>query len=110
VHRGTVTATRIRSKEVTITTTFGDIFFSGELQAGGKYLLRSYKGNVSTRTGGPFAIDAHSRQGEVETGVKLGGLTREGGRVTGRWGAGGRPAILVLRSTMGRVMFGLANE
>lgn len=109
VHRGTVTATRIRSHEVTITTTFGDIFYSGELAAGGQYTLRSYKGNVEARAAGSFDVDAVSRR-SVASRLKLANPVRETNRITGRWGTAARPAKLTLQSTMGQVTFGLMND
>ncbi len=113
VHRGTVTATRIRTRSVNITTTFGDIRFRGELAAGGRYELRSYKGNVEVRVGGAFQVDAWSRDGSVAPAVELAHALRERGRLTGSYGSwrgGEKPAALVLSSTAGIVSFGLMNE
>jgi hypothetical protein len=110
VHRGTVTATRIRTQTVAITTTFGDIHFRGELLAGGHYELRSYRGNVHARTTGAFRVDAYSRDGVVEPVLELGSATRDGGRLVGSWGASEAPAVLLLSSAAGRVVFGLASE
>ncbi len=107
VHRGTVTATRIHSRSVAITTTFGDIHFRGELLAGGRYELRSYRGNVHARTSGAFRVEAYSRDGAVEPVVELGGSSRDGGRLMGSWGASETPAYLLMSSTAGRVVFGL---
>jgi hypothetical protein len=113
VHRGTVTATRIRSRLVTITTTFGDIHFRGELAAGGRYELRSFRGNVDARSSSPFQVDAQSRDGVVEPTLALDAMVREGRRVTGRagsWRAAGKPPMLLLSSTAGSVTFGLTSE
>jgi hypothetical protein len=111
VHRGTVTATRIRSRAVSITTTFGDIELRGELLAGGRYELRSYHGNVAVHTPGPFTVDASSRDGTIAPEVELREAQRpEVGRLVGSFGVGERPASLVLSSTVGRVVFGLASE
>jgi hypothetical protein len=107
VHRGTVTATRIRSSSVALTTTFGDIHFRGELAAGGHYELRSYKGNIEARTTGPFQVDAMG--GAVEPDVELVGSTRSAGRITGHYGAGEHPAMLLMKSAAGRVTFGLSQ-
>ena len=113
VHRGTVTATRIRSQSVTITTTFGDIHFRGELAAGGRYELRSFRGNVDARSTSPFEVQASSRDGRIEPLLALAAMSREGRRVTGRagsWRSAGKPPILVLSSTAGSVTFGLTSE
>jgi DUF4097 and DUF4098 domain-containing protein YvlB len=110
VHRGTVTATRIRSGAVSILMTFGDIHFRGELLAGGRYELRSYHGNVDARTTGAFQVDAQSRDGAVEPAVELRNLLRESGRVRGYYGGTTeKPAILLMSSTAGRVTFGLGE-
>ena len=113
VHRGTVTATRIRSQTVSITTTFGDIHFRGELAAGGRYELRSYRGNVDARAAGAFEVEAWSRDGVVAPTVPVDAITREARRVVGRhgnWRGAGKPPILVLSSTAGSVTFGLGAE
>ncbi len=111
VHRGTITATRIRSRIVSITTTFGDIEFRGELLAGGRCELRSFQGNVPARATGAFTVDAYSRDGRIAPEVDLRDAARpEVGRLVGSYGAGARPAALVLSSTAGRVVFGLVNE
>jgi hypothetical protein len=110
VHRGTVTATRVRTEVVSITTTFGDIHFQGELAAAGRYELRSYRGDVVVRTSGAFEVEAWSRDGRVEPTVSLGGLRRDGGRLFGSFGQAERPAVLLLSSTVGRVTFGLTSE
>jgi DUF4097 and DUF4098 domain-containing protein YvlB len=110
VHRGTVTASRVRVESVSITTTFGDIHFRGELAAGGRYELRSYKGNVDARTTGAFEVNAWSRDGRIEPTLDLAGSRRDGGRLLGAFGRADRPALLLLSSTVGRVTFGLATE
>ena len=111
VHRGSVTATHIRSQVVSITTTFGDIQFRGELLAGGRYELRSYQGNVDARAQGSFTVDARSRDGRIAPEVELRDAQRpEIGRLLGSYGGGERPATLILSSTAGRVVFGLVNE
>lgn len=120
VHRGTITATRVRTESAVITTTFGDIIFRGELAAGGRYELRSFQGNVDARTAGAFEVEAWSRDGRVEPTVSLGAMRREGGRLFGTYSKPGpglgpgpgndRPAVLLLSSTVGRVTFGLTNE
>jgi hypothetical protein len=112
VHRGTVTATRIRSRTVSITTTFGDIHFRGELAAGGRYELRSYRGNVDARAAGAFEVEARSRDGVIVPTAPMEAMTREARRLTGRhgsWRGAGTPPILVLSSTAGNVTFGLAD-
>src|SRR5262249_56344200 len=111
VHRGTVTATRIRWRMGSIMTTFGDIEMRGELLAGGRYELRSFHGNVAVHTQGPFTVDASSRDGRIAPEIELRDAQRpEVGRLVGSYGSGDRPASLVLSSTVGRVGFGLASE
>jgi hypothetical protein len=111
VHRGTVTATRIRSRTVAITTTFGDIEFRGELLAGGRVELRSFQGNVTAHALGAFTVDAQSRDGRLAPEVELRDAQRpEVGRLVGSYGDGAEPAALVLSSAAGRVVFGLARE
>jgi len=114
VHDGAVTATRIRSRVVTIRTTFGHILFQGELLAGGRYDLRSYKGDVKVRFAGGAAvrIDAYSRGGGVESQLELADAGRpEAGRLTGTYGPARRkPAALEISSVVGTVSLGLMNE
>jgi Putative adhesin len=109
VHRGNVTATRVRSQMVSITTTWGDIEFRGELLAGGRYELRSFHGNVLMHGGVAAArVEAWSRDGEVQPEAGLSGLTRtRDGRLMGSFGSGDTPAVLLMSSTAGRVIFGL---
>lgn len=109
VHRGTVTATRVRAQTVAITTTFGDIQFRGELLAGGRYELRSFRGNVDARTSGAFRVDAYSRDGAVENVLELGGSSRSGGHLLGSYGVSDTPAVLLMSSAAGRVVFGLMD-
>jgi DUF4097 and DUF4098 domain-containing protein YvlB len=114
VHDGTVTATRIRSRQVTLRTTIGDISFSGELLAGGNVDVRSYKGDVEIRVaekkGLALEVDAWSRKGQVDTQLELAGLATEKGRVRGTFGTAKKPASLEVGSTLGRVTIGLLNE
>jgi hypothetical protein len=109
VHRGNVTATRVRSQTVSITTTWGDIEFHGELLAGGRYELRSFHGNVIMHGGVAAArIEAFSRDGTVQPEAGLSGLMRaRDGRWLGSFGNGDAPAVLLMSSTAGRVIFGL---
>ncbi len=113
LHDGTITAKRIRSHTVKITSTFGDITFQGEIIAGGSYELRSYKGNVTVLTGGAaFRVNAYSREGQVDSRLELAGEERpEAGRLVGTYGpARKKPALLKIRSTAGNVVLGLMNE
>jgi hypothetical protein len=106
-----MTATRIRSLMVSIMTTFGDILLRGELLAGGRYELRSYQENVTVRARSAFIIDATSREGCLAPEVELDDARRsEAGRLDGSYGRAEQPAALVLSSTDGRVLFGLASE
>jgi hypothetical protein len=107
VHRGQVTATRVRSKTVRITNTFGDIRFTGELLSGGNYELRSYRGNVELRGDGAFHIDAFAPSG-IDSRVELANVARpEAGRMIGTYGAADQPAMVLCSSRTGRVLFGL---
>ncbi|HKA90749.1 MAG TPA: DUF4097 family beta strand repeat-containing protein [Haliangiales bacterium] len=107
VHRGQVTATQVRSKTVRITTTFGDIRFTGELLSGGIYELRSFRGNVEVRSDGAFRIDAFAPAG-IESRVELAHVARpEEGRMIGTYGSNDQPAMVVASSRTGRVLFGL---
>ena len=113
VSEGGVVATHIRSRQVLITTTFGDILFRGELVAGGSYQISSHKGNVEVLVGGAsFRLDAYSRDGTVDPQVELSDVARpEPGRLLGSFGGpGGRPAGLELRSILGDVRLGLVSE
>lgn len=108
VHRGTVTATRVRSRAVSISTTFGDIEFRGELLAGGRYELRSYQGNVNVHGVGSARVDAFSRGGQIHPEMELRDMLQsELGRMTGSFGASDSPAVLLMSSAGGRVVFGL---
>lgn len=113
LHDGTITARKIRSRTVKITSTFGDITFQGEILAGGTYELRSYKGNVTVKTAGAaFKLDAYSRDGQVDSRLELASEERpEAGRLMGTYGpARKKPAMLRLHSTAGNVVLGLVNE
>jgi DUF4097 and DUF4098 domain-containing protein YvlB len=112
LHDGTIVARRVRSRSVQITTTFGDIRFEGELLAGGRYSLRSYKGNIVVSTGGTgFKLEAYSRDGSVDSRLELSDVTRpEVGRLRGTFGTRKKPAILEVSSTAGNLQLGLMNE
>ncbi|MFH0899108.1 MAG: DUF4097 family beta strand repeat-containing protein [Pseudomonadota bacterium] len=125
-HDGTVVATRVRSRRVEIRTTFGSILFQGELLAGGRYDLRSYRGNVEARLprDTAFVISASSRDGTVASRLDLRDAQSqrvgEGlSSVAGYYGpAHGsrlgpverRPAVIVITSVVGTVTVGLVNE
>jgi hypothetical protein len=110
LHDGTIVARRIKSRTVTITTTFGDIRFESELLTGATYKLRSYKGNVTVLTGGVgFAVDAYSREGKVESRVELADVATDAHRLRGTYGARKKPALLEIQSTLGDVQVGLLN-
>ena len=126
VHDGQVIATRVRSRTGKLRTTFGDIRFTGELLAGGRYDLASYKGNVvvslvppaGTLTGKPtrqsmtFKLDAYARDGQVDSRLDMTEVVRpEAGRLVGTYGpARARPAVLRISSMAGSVQVGLFNE
>jgi hypothetical protein len=107
VHKGQVTATKVRSQTVRITTTFGDIRFTGEFLAGARYELRSYRGNVEVRGEGAFKIDAFAPAG-IDPRLDLANVARpEQGRMIGTYGSSDKPAVVLVSSRTGRVIFGL---
>jgi putative adhesin len=111
VHRGTVLARHVRSMTVKITTTFGDIRFRGQLLAGARVELRSFRGNVESETSGAFQVDAWARDGRVDPRVELSQADRpELGRIVGSYGSRDQPALLILSAAAGRVVFGLITE
>jgi DUF4097 and DUF4098 domain-containing protein YvlB len=125
VHQGRVIATRVKSRAVKLRTTFGDIQFTGELLAGGRYDLASYHGDVTVRLLPPdsavtasssarmaFALDAYARDGKVDSRLELANATRpEEGRLVGSFGpTRGKPAVLSISSMAGSVSVGLLNE
>jgi hypothetical protein len=114
VHEGSVTATRIRSRMVRIRTTFGHIVFQGELLAGGRVDLGSYRGDVRVRfrRGALVMVDARSRQGAVDSQIELADIGRpETNRLRGTFGPPLRkPALLQVSSIVGNVSLGLMNE
>jgi hypothetical protein len=122
VHDGSVTATRIRSRLVRIRTTFGQIVFQGEVLAGGRVDLGSYRGDVRVRfksgavRGVPVFVDASSRQGAVVSQLELADAGRqEIGRLRGTYGpVQKKPALMHatvrLSSISGNVSLGLMNE
>jgi hypothetical protein len=108
VHRGTVTATKVRSRAVAITTTFGDIRFSGELLEGGRYELRSWNGNVDVRGAGAARVEASTRTGTIQPEVPLEAMMRDGTHLRAGFGApSADAAVLLMSSQSGRVVFGL---
>ncbi len=110
---GTIVATRIRSRSVKLHTTYGEIVYSSELTAGGKYDLRSYKGDVKVQVGKDIAlrVNAYARDGEVTSRLELTDVdTPEKGRLSGSFGASVKPALLDVSSLGGRVILGLMNE
>jgi hypothetical protein len=122
VHEGQVIATRVKSRSVKLRTTFGDIHFTGELLAGGRYDLASYHGNVSVQLVPPadpaarrrmaFELDAYARDGKVDSRLELAEATRpEDGRLVGSFGATRKkPTMLLISSMAGNVSVGLVNE
>jgi hypothetical protein len=117
VHEGQVIATRVKSRTVKLRTTFGDIHFTGELLAGGRYDLASYKGNVIVQLQPTqhqrlsLALDAYARDGQVDSRLELADVTRpEQGRLLGSFGASRKPALLSISSMAGNVSVGLVNE
>ena len=125
VHEGQVIATRVKSRTVKLRTTFGDIHFTGELLAGGRYDLASYKGNVIVQLLPPageagggarkhmaLQLDAYARDGAVDSRLELADVTRpEEGRLVGSFGSTrGKPAMLSISSMAGNVSVGLMNE
>jgi hypothetical protein len=107
VHKGQVTASKIRSQSVRITTTFGDIRFTGDFLSGARYELRSYRGNVEVHGDGAFKIDAFAPAG-IDPRLELAHVARpEEGRMIGTYGSADKPAVVLVSSRTGRVIFGL---
>lgn len=112
VHDGAVTARRISAKRVQIRTTFGRIDFEGELLAGGRAELRSYKGDVQVRLGGRTLALIDATAPRLESRLALADEVRAGGRLGGRLGSGtgAQPAGLLVSSACGLVSLGLIND
>lgn len=112
-HEGLLTATRVRARRVTLTTTNGDIQFEGVLEAGAQVDIASYRGKVDVRLGSASAftrVEATSRDGHVDSRMELaGGVQAERGRLTGTFGKGRRPATLRVSSALGDVTLGMAQ-
>lgn len=115
-HDAPIVATRVKSKNVRIRTTFGTIHFSGEVLAGGAVELASYKGNVDVQLvpskGLALKLDAYARDGQVDSRLEMTDrIEPEKGRLMGTFGpARARPAILRVQSLVGDVRIGLAGE
>jgi hypothetical protein len=110
VHEGNVTATRIRSANVRIITTFGDIHFRGEVLSGSHVDLRSYKGNVVVQASGSYQVDAFSRDGSIDTPSDLHDASRDaGGHLVGWYGPHAGQALIAATSALGTIRFLVAN-
>ena len=111
VHEGSVVARRIHSRRVQLRTTFGKIDFEGELLAGGKADLRTYRGDCRVRLGGQVVTLIDATAPRVESRVALADEIRAAGRLQGRLGSGSsQPAGLSVSSSAGLVSLGLIND
>lgn len=111
LHHGTIEARRVSAREVELSTTRGDIAFSGEAVAGGSYRVLSYRGNVSVsfRRGAVFRVDALARRGRVVAPAGWPGLAPGGARLVGLVGGGREPASLFVRSAHGEIRLRLIS-
>jgi hypothetical protein len=106
VHRGHVSGTKVRFREVTVRTTRGDIRLQAEVQAGGRYRLISYHGNVELVLSGnrPARVAAETARGQVTIGEGLEVDQKAIGSAVALLGRKGRlPAEVLVRSTEGNV-------
>jgi hypothetical protein len=115
-HDGPIVATRVKSKKVRITTTFGTIHFSGEVLATGDVEIVSYKGDVNVSLvpskGLGFQLDAYARDGVIDSKLELTEREQpEKGRLVGSYGTvRKKPAVLKVRSVVGDVRIGLVAD
>jgi hypothetical protein len=115
-HDAAVVATRVKSKQVQITTTFGTIHFSGEVLSTGQVELISYRGDVHVALvpakGTAFTVDAYARDGKVDSKLELTeSPSPDKGRLVGSYGSTRvRPGGLKVRSLLGDVHIGLIAE
>jgi DUF4097 and DUF4098 domain-containing protein YvlB len=112
---GSISATHIRSRTVKLETTSGEITYSSELLAGGKYDFASYKGDIKLKIGPDVALklSAYARQGEVTSHLELSDEDRpEKGRLMGTFAGSGnqKPATLDVKTIGGMISLGLMNE
>ena len=104
-HNGSITASKVRSRHVSIITTSGDIKLSATAIAGGSYRVWSYRGNIEVRFGAGTYLEVHarSRKGTVKMAKEFRPQVDDSGRVTGYLGRGRSPVDVQLSSRLGTV-------
>lgn len=103
MHDGTIAARKVRSREVELRTTSGDIDFDGEAVAGGTVYIASYSGDVrmTFRAGSSVRVEALSKRGTIAAvGIET---TRKGRRVIGTYGGGRNPAGVKMMTNLGNI-------
>src|SRR5262249_3774737 len=71
------------------------------------YELRSFHGTVDVRGRGATRVEAYSPGGLIEPETELRDMLRTQGVLSGSFGGGSTPALLLMSSQKGRVVFGL---
>jgi DUF4097 and DUF4098 domain-containing protein YvlB len=105
VHRGHVVGRQIRTRNVAIRVTDGDISFSGTLIEGGEYHFTTYHGDVEVAftRGAPVKVAAHSRSGDVKLPSALRPASQSDGWVTGEYHHSAAPAIIQMATAIGAI-------
>ena len=111
IYRGTVSGRDIRSRDVSVRTTYGDIELQGQAVLGGRYDVNTYSGNVSIRFRNHIAVKVRAK---AKAGVQLPHILRPrrqpDGTVLGRSAEGDQPMAVDAQSATGRVVLSFTGE
>jgi hypothetical protein len=101
VHRGRIDGRRIRSRDVDLITTTGDVRIEGEAPIGATMTIATVRGtiDVKLRGGGGLSVRARGKR------VTMAGARERAGIFTARFGTGDRPGKVELRTRFGDVRF-----
>ena len=102
VHRGRIDGRRVRSRDVELTTTSGDVAFEGEAPLGAMIRIASLSGSIDVRlrASAGLVVRARGRAVDLERGIK-----GDDGVYTARFGRGNKPAKVELRTRLGSLKF-----
>jgi hypothetical protein len=101
-HRGRIDGRRVRSRQVELVTTTGDVLLEGEAPLGAAILIASVRGTIDVRMRGLGGMAVRARGRNVDLGR---GGRSEDGTYRALFGRGDRPGQVELRTRYGDIRF-----
>jgi hypothetical protein len=103
VHKGRIDGRRVRSRQVDLVTTSGDVQFEGEAPLGATMMIASVRGTIDVRLRGSGGLSVRARGRKVDIGR---GGRGDDGTYRGLFGKrGDQPGQIDLRTRYGNIRF-----